>query len=291
VNALPRSVPRIIIETSVILTVLGGIAVLLRIAAVARGNVNLAFAIANVSNFADVLISTLLLAAPVLSLVALLVVTTWTFPVVHDWIRRPNLEGIWHAVSAGLLLAGTAVVTVIFQTSATSLAIVWLGYLVLISVWRPWAAWFEKQLAKTAVPRVSRPRRNSNPIGEIGGFTMAAGITLMLALGSGFLAGQMMPNDAAWSSSEVLQFDDHEPFVGRVIATEDRWTFVVIDDPRELRILPSSQLESRTLCDDGNVAELEARLWTANFFGSVSLRPTWCEAELARLSEIFEANQ
>ena len=284
-DAHERSLPRVIIETSVALTLLGGVAVLLRLAAVARGDLNLAFAIARVSNFPEILLSTLLLVAPVLTLVALGIVLTWGFPVVHEWLRRPNLPGFGRAVGALSLVAGTTVVAIVFQTSELPLMIAVFVYIGVIAFWRTWPGWVESRLPKPSINPVNglTPKRPRPPKGFAVdmGVSMGAVVTVSVAIGvSTILVASLIPNDAAWSATEVLTFDDQPPYVGRVISTDETWTYIIIDDPREMRIVATTAIASRTFCDYGPLSVFQDQLWVSNLFGVVSLRPTYCQGEL-----------
>ncbi len=285
-----RDVPTLIVEASAAITLAAGVAVLVRIATVARGNVDLAFAIAQVANFWQVLLSTFLLAAPLLGLIATLLVTARTVPVIAAWLQLPRLSTAPRMLLAVAALGFTWAAASIFQTDWIMFSGLVLLFALAVALW-PWfrrhAATALRGLRKESreLPKRTRVERALQNIGTV---LVTLGLIALGGMGSATLLGAMMRPDVAWASTEVLYFSDRDPYLGRVIASDEVWTHIIYDEPRQLLIVPTESLLRRTVCDldaDG----LEARLWTANLIEQVSLRTVSCETTLDEYQRLYDS--
>jgi hypothetical protein len=98
--------------------------------------------------------------------------------------------------------------------------------------------------------------------GRLIGFGAVLVVTVLVALP---LVNLMFPSDVAWSPDEVLYLRNSSPFVARVLASDDKWTYTLIDAPRQLRVIATSNLLERDTCLDGSVKAMTAQLWDAHF--------------------------
>ena len=277
------------LELSALLTVLAGIAVLLRIAGVARGRLDFAFALVSASDFSQILLSTLLVMAPALSFASVVMVEAFAIPRIYSAITgrgRPDLRQLaWLTASIPVAY----VVSSVFQTKAGGaalviVAVVFPAIVILFMIFRP-------KLAKMMTSTVASEESLKSTADKIGllGFSLA--ILGALILFAYALPSLLAPTDEVWAPTEVLYFDDREPYIGRILSHDEQWTHVVIDDPREIRIVSSDHLTGREICTlDSDVEASEANLWLANLSHRVYLRVNTCEVVLEDFAEFYADN-
>ena len=52
-----------------------------------------------------------------------------------------------------------------------------------------------------------------------------------------------------WLPGEAIEVEDRQQIVGYVLADDDRWTTILIEDGRLIELLPSGEVVSRAVCD------------------------------------------
>ena len=285
-----RPLARTVVEASVVLTLLSGIAVLLRLASVARGNLDLAFSIAKVSNFGEILLSTLLLAAPALSALAILVVEMYAVPKVTRWAMKPDLKRARPAIRAGVLISLTIGIGVIFQTkSGVVVLLVVMGGLAAVLVFAT-IRWNRIRSALLSLLAPSGRRSENSFMTRYVVIPATIVATLGTSVGGVAVVLQwIIPSDQAWSSSEALYFSDREPYVARVLSSDETWTYLLDDNYHRLDIVSTPDLLQRSICDaEGLAADVSEKLWLANTFGRVPLYVTSCDDKLVEYKEFYD---
>jgi len=271
----------------VVLTVLGAITVLLRLAAVARGNLDLAFALVHVSNFGEILLSTGLIMAPALTVFVALAWEFQTLRVIKTAIKNPNRDTLLRSLWWCFGLCFTLVIARIFQTQAGTLVLV--VAVVLVFLFSTLLLKFGARLVRKIQTELDDAvKGRTHAVGVIGLILISLGGLVLVFLCSASALRLLIPSDQAWAYTEVVSFADQEPYVARVISSDSEWTYLVIDDPRSLEIVPTTQIVSRSVCSlDDSVETINDRLWGANTFGSVALSMTLCSEELANSQEAY----
>jgi hypothetical protein len=287
----PKARTTRIIEASVVLTILGGMAVLLRLASVARGDLNLAFALAHDSDFAEILLSTLLISVPAASVTAALIFETFALKRWHDALSNREESGlVWPLIWTAIFAASTAVAE-IFQNVGGQ----WIFPVVLI-VWACslWLAltFFGRFFAWLRAPRFDLSARGSRSgLVILGEMLILSGVVLLLPLLAFRLMAQVIPTDQPWVPSEALYLSNERPFTGYVIGSDETWSYVLIGEPREIRIIPSENIKRRYICANVNsFSNLNQTLWLATTHGKVDLSGTTCSHALKVLKKDYAAN-
>lgn len=270
------------------LTLIAGVAVLLKIAGVARGRLDFAFALVSASDFGQILLSALLGMSPVLGFVATLVALTIAVPQAYAMFAPNGSREIRKGVQAVLILALTITVSSVFQTPSgykflMALVFTYPVLYVLVSVIKP----------RIKGLRIQKPRKPDSPavmaMAKVGSVSLLLALLAFTYLAGNFAVATLMPTDEVWAPTEVLYFDDREPYVARVLSHDDEWTHVVIDDPRQILIVANSHLRGRQLCTfDADSDETESKLWLANLSTRVSLYVPSCDERLNEYKAFYE---
>ncbi|MGV8858451.1 hypothetical protein [Rhodoglobus sp.] len=270
-----------------VLTLLGSIMVLLRLAAVSRGDLDLAFALVHVSNFGEILLSTGLLMAPALALFGMLAVEVHTIKVISASLQSPNRRNLYRGLLWFVGFSFALFIAAIFQspfgTVVLLIAMLTVGLLsfAVIGFGPRLSGWGRKVLKDARNGRLKT-------LGLSGLILIAVVGASWILLGSHSILRLLIPSDQAWAHSEVVSFSDRDPYVARVLSSDSEWTYLVIDDPRALEIVPSSVITARSVCSlDASVDAISDRLWSANSFGSVALSVSFCIDELELRKGLF----
>jgi hypothetical protein len=241
------------IEFSALLTLVAGLLVLIRVVTVSRGDVETTYLLLRSTDFAAILMSTILLIVPTLALLATFVTEIMFLMQIR---RLGDEDRLWNkrigprALAFGISLVLTMTFTPAHIGTVAFISVAVAFPLFVVSLTIPFKKWAGRIAEARAWQRSRRTIRMLIPVFFFGAVLMTAAFARPIDL------------DRPWAPLEAINFRDADAGVYRVVGENDDWLTLVQDEPRSILTVRADEVAERQVCLDEVGSTYELRLLT-----------------------------